>query len=385
MPVRRWQRALSPAIFGLFVHIWSLSCKDDRDVEEARDAAAGVGDALPPDTSGEAGGATALDFTVAGCPSLDARRRRCEGVAPLALTFVPVASTSFLRYRWDFGDGATSGEETPSHTYDLPGVYEVTLRGVGARDVVQTSHQAFVEVKPSPLGRACDRDAQCEGGLSCLCAQGAGCGTAFARGFCARPCGAEACPAGAACADLGKGAKADAGVPWQRSLCLPTCASDEACGPGQRCRPLPEAAAMGRWTRVCFGDAPADLGAPCRDAEGAPEDAACVSGLCADLGARGLCAEDCSVSACGPGTGCAVFKDGRRLCLPACAAGALCNDDPLLACEAPGGAGPLAFTVDPGGRGASHCAPRSCKTNGDCGAGGVCRVESGAGHCVRAE
>ncbi|MBK9174837.1 MAG: PKD domain-containing protein [Flavobacteriales bacterium] len=36
-------------------------------------------------------------------------------------------STGGDAYNWDFGDGATSGEESPTHAYDLPGSYTVTL------------------------------------------------------------------------------------------------------------------------------------------------------------------------------------------------------------------------------------------------------------------
>ncbi len=38
------------------------------------------------------------------------------------------ASTDFIEsWHWDFGDGNTSDEENPTHLYDLPGTYDVTL------------------------------------------------------------------------------------------------------------------------------------------------------------------------------------------------------------------------------------------------------------------
>lgn len=49
-----------------------------------------------------------------------------EGAAPFAATFMN-ASTNATSYLWDFGDGNTSTDENPSHTYTVPGTYTVTL------------------------------------------------------------------------------------------------------------------------------------------------------------------------------------------------------------------------------------------------------------------
>jgi len=47
-----------------------------------------------------------------------------EGVAPLTVKF---DSTSSHRARWDFGDGTTAIDPAPSHTFEKPGLYPVTL------------------------------------------------------------------------------------------------------------------------------------------------------------------------------------------------------------------------------------------------------------------
>ncbi len=47
-----------------------------------------------------------------------------EGIAPLRVEF---QSGSTDRVTWDFGDGATSDEASPSHTFTKPGVYAVSL------------------------------------------------------------------------------------------------------------------------------------------------------------------------------------------------------------------------------------------------------------------
>ncbi len=50
-----------------------------------------------------------------------------EGSAPLEVHFTDT-STGFPTYwRWDFGDGSSSTEQNPIHTYTQDGVYVVTL------------------------------------------------------------------------------------------------------------------------------------------------------------------------------------------------------------------------------------------------------------------
>lgn len=44
-----------------------------------------------------------------------------------SMSFFPVAFDPFLTYAWSFGDGATSNQMTPQHTYSVNGVYSVCL------------------------------------------------------------------------------------------------------------------------------------------------------------------------------------------------------------------------------------------------------------------
>lgn len=41
--------------------------------------------------------------------------------------FLNLSSTDVQAYKWNFGDGTTSSEATPGHTYTTPGVYEISL------------------------------------------------------------------------------------------------------------------------------------------------------------------------------------------------------------------------------------------------------------------
>ncbi|MBN2087241.1 PKD domain-containing protein [Candidatus Peregrinibacteria bacterium] len=53
---------------------------------------------------------------------------RSNGAAPLAVTFDTKCSTgSVAGYSWDFGDGETSDSRKPTHSFENPGNYTVTL------------------------------------------------------------------------------------------------------------------------------------------------------------------------------------------------------------------------------------------------------------------
>lgn len=49
------------------------------------------------------------------------------GPVPLTVKFRDLSSSTMSRWLWDFGDGATSTEQNPIHTYEREGVYSVTL------------------------------------------------------------------------------------------------------------------------------------------------------------------------------------------------------------------------------------------------------------------
>ncbi len=49
------------------------------------------------------------------------------GAAPLVVTFQNFSSGDILSYFWDFGDGGTSTERAPTHTYNKSGDYDVKL------------------------------------------------------------------------------------------------------------------------------------------------------------------------------------------------------------------------------------------------------------------
>jgi formylglycine-generating enzyme required for sulfatase activity len=85
----------------------------------------------------------ALCLLVLGCPrnakpavlfAADARL----GEAPHTVQFTDMSKgtprATLKDWTWDFGDGATSTEQNPTHTYDEPGVYTVSLSVKNSRD-----------------------------------------------------------------------------------------------------------------------------------------------------------------------------------------------------------------------------------------------------------
>jgi PKD repeat protein len=69
-----------------------------------------------------------------------------EGTAPLAVTFLDLSLGYPSSRQWDFGDGATSTDENPVHTYAEPGKYTVTLTVVNDAGTDTLVQENFINV-----------------------------------------------------------------------------------------------------------------------------------------------------------------------------------------------------------------------------------------------
>jgi PKD repeat protein len=67
-----------------------------------------------------------------------------DGFAPLVVTFTN-QSANATAYGWDFGDGATSAQVNPVHTYAQPGAYTVTLHASDGAVTGTLVRPAYVE------------------------------------------------------------------------------------------------------------------------------------------------------------------------------------------------------------------------------------------------
>lgn len=75
-----------------------------------------------------------------------------KGVPPLKVRFQNFTTGHIIRHLWDFGDGGTSLEESPNHTYLTEGVYTVKLNIVtstGAQGVATKSNYVLVDIDES--------------------------------------------------------------------------------------------------------------------------------------------------------------------------------------------------------------------------------------------
>lgn len=78
-------------------------------------------------------------------PTAQAEASVTTGVAPLTVQFTGSGSTDnvgVVSYAWDFGDGFTSREADPQHTYTTPGIYDAVLtvrdgRNLRAKQVIK--------------------------------------------------------------------------------------------------------------------------------------------------------------------------------------------------------------------------------------------------------
>ncbi len=72
-----------------------------------------------------------------------------DGSLPLTVSFTNRSWEGVRTYSWDFGDGATSSDLNPVHTYIAPGNYAVTLTVSGPTGTVMERKYRLVRVKSS--------------------------------------------------------------------------------------------------------------------------------------------------------------------------------------------------------------------------------------------
>jgi PKD repeat protein len=72
-----------------------------------------------------------------------------EVAAPCPVTFINT-SRNATSYRWNFGDGTTSTQSNPVHTYSLAGTYLLTLKATGANGVDSVCKLVSIEAAVPP-------------------------------------------------------------------------------------------------------------------------------------------------------------------------------------------------------------------------------------------
>jgi len=89
-----------------------------------------------------------LSATSASPPTADFDAVPTTGVAPLTVAFTDQSTGAITSWSWNFGDGGTSLQQNPGHTYTAAGVYTVTLTVSGpggSDDEVKASYVVVYE------------------------------------------------------------------------------------------------------------------------------------------------------------------------------------------------------------------------------------------------
>jgi len=83
-----------------------------------------------------------------GPPPLDANfsATSTSGVAPLTVIFTDQSTGTVDSWNWSFGDGLSSNEQNPSHTYNDSGSYTVTLTVTGPDDSDTETKTDYIKV-----------------------------------------------------------------------------------------------------------------------------------------------------------------------------------------------------------------------------------------------
>jgi len=74
-----------------------------------------------------------------------------EGPAPLTLSFTDISTGEIQAWNWDFGDGLTSSEQNPIHTYQNPGTYTAVLTATGPVGEARDEKQITVTQPSQPI------------------------------------------------------------------------------------------------------------------------------------------------------------------------------------------------------------------------------------------
>jgi PKD repeat protein len=83
-------------------------------------------------------------------PTADFVGSPTSGCSPLTVNFTDQSTGDITSWSWDFGDGGTSTQQNPSHTYNSPGTYTVslTVTGPGGSDTNTKTNYITVDAAP---------------------------------------------------------------------------------------------------------------------------------------------------------------------------------------------------------------------------------------------
>jgi len=80
-------------------------------------------------------------------PVADFSATPLRGRSPLPVAFTDLSTGGVTGWSWNFGDGATSTAQNPSHLYHVGGLYTVTLTVTGPNGTDQEIKTGYVRVR----------------------------------------------------------------------------------------------------------------------------------------------------------------------------------------------------------------------------------------------
>jgi PKD repeat protein len=106
---------------------FAISCATLGDLDRDGAADLAVGAYQDDDGGFDRGAAWVLFRSGTGAPVADFVSAPPSGEAPLVVSFTDRSSGAITAWHWDFGDGTSASEPSPTHSYTQPGAYEVAL------------------------------------------------------------------------------------------------------------------------------------------------------------------------------------------------------------------------------------------------------------------
>jgi len=90
-------------------------------------------------------------ITVLDVPLADFTADKTRGGAPMVVSFTDLSKGSPTTWKWDFGDGSTSLDKNPTHTYTTLGTYTVSLTVTNANGQDTTSKKNLIMATLAPV------------------------------------------------------------------------------------------------------------------------------------------------------------------------------------------------------------------------------------------
>ncbi|PKL62972.1 MAG: hypothetical protein CVV31_03000 [Methanomicrobiales archaeon HGW-Methanomicrobiales-2] len=92
-----------------------------------------------------------ITVTAQVAPTAAFTANRTTGAAPLAVQFTDTSAGGPTSWTWDFGDGETSTEQSPAHTYATAGTYTVSLNATNAAGSNTHTEAGYITVSAAPV------------------------------------------------------------------------------------------------------------------------------------------------------------------------------------------------------------------------------------------